>query len=702
MKSLAILAAAVTALSAPAHAQTDPHQWLEAVEAPASLAWVAKENARATTALQGDPRYQRLHDEAFAILSADDRIPALDLIGPALFTFWQNREHVRGVWLRSTPARYRNGAPQWETVLDIDALARTEKANWVFKAADCVGPDYRRCLIYLSDGGKDAVEVREFDLASKRFVEGGFRLPEGKQTVEWLDPDSLILSRAADGATESGYGYIVRTLKRGQPLEAAVEVFRGGPADVSVSPRVLKDGQGRKVVLIERGVDFFNTEFHVVETAGTTPLRLPPRATVHGYVDARLIVSLQQDWTYRDWAPGPSQQLKAGSLIGIGVWPLMPQPPQRDNFHPVAVLFEPGPRQSLEQVEVTANRVVAVIADNVRGSIVSFGGRLAHGARIDLPAAANAAVTIVTAGDVDDKVFYTVEGFIDPTQMRLGDAGTGDASTIETLPSRFDTAGLVVEQFEATSKDGVRVPYFLVRHEDAALDGTAPTLLHGYGGFQISKAPIYEATVGKLWLEKGGAYAVANIRGGGEFGPAWHEAALNENRQRAFDDFFAVAEDLIARRVTSPRRLGIYGRSNGGLLMGVAMTQRPELFNAVVVESPLLDMLRYHELPAGASWIGEYGDPRIAEEAAWIARYSPYQALKPGVAYPLAYITTNMKDDRVHPGHARKFAARLAELGQPYLYYEDTEGGHANAADPRANAVRWGMHYTYLMQRLMD
>ena len=259
-----------------------------------------------------------------------------------------------------------------------------------------------------------------------------------------------------------------------------------------------------------------------------------------------------------------------------------------------------------------------------------------------------------------------------------------------------------MEQHEVASKDGTPIPYFLVRHKDAPLNGETPTLLHGYGGFQVSKPPVYDAFVGKLWLEKGGAYAVANIRGGGEFGPAWHEAALNENRQRAYDDFFAVAQDLIARKVTSPRRLGIYGRSNGGLLMGVAMTQRPELFNAVVVESPLLDMLRYHELPPGASWIGEYGDPRIPNEAAWLARYSPYQALRPGVAYPAAYITTNTKDDRVHPGHARKFAARLSELGAPYLYFENTEGGHANSADAPAEAVRWAMHYTYLMQKLMD
>jgi len=686
MKSAAILGAALLALSSPAHAQTDPHQWLEAVDAPASLAWVARENARSTAALRGDPRYQRLHDEAFAILSADDRIPTLEFVGEGLFTFWQNRDHVRGVWQRTSLKRYQAGVPQWEPVLDIDALARAEKANWVFKGADCLGPAYRRCLVRLSDGGKDAVEVREFDLTTKRFVDDGFRLPEGKQSVEWLDPDTLIFSRAADGATESGYGYIVRSLKRGQRLSEAVEIFRGQPTDVSVAPHVYEDAQGRKVVVVERGTDFFHSQFHLVTPTGMRPLAIPERASVHGFVDGMLIVQTRQAWTPPGGAAVPSGSLAAMAPDG----------------GPVEVLFTPGQRVALDEVAVTDGRVVAVAYDNVRGQIMSFARGPRGWTRTALPAADNAAVTITSASHVDDRVLYTVEGFLDATQLKLADAATGAGSTLKQMPPRFKAAGLTVEQFEATSKDGARIPYFLVRRKDVALSGGTPTLLHAYGGFQISKTPIYEATVGKLWLERGGAYAVANIRGGGEFGPAWHEAALNENRQRAFDDFHAVAEDLIGRKVTSPRRLGIYGRSNGGLLMGVAMTQRPDLFNAVVIESPPLDMLRYHALPAGASWIGEYGDPKLPDEAAWIAAYSPYQALKPGVNYPLAYITTNTKDDRVHPGHARKFAARLGELGAPFLYYENTEGGHANAADPGADAVRWAMHYTYLMQRLMD
>jgi prolyl oligopeptidase len=684
MRSI-LIAAALGLLSSPAFAQTDRHQWLEGVETPEALAWVASENTRAMSALQGDLRFSRLRRDAFEVLSTDERLPKLEFIGPALFSFRQDAEHVRGVWRRSTLRRYRSGAPKWKTVLDIDALGRAEKANWVWKEADCRAPAYDRCMVYLSDGGKDAVEAREIDLATGAFVEGGFRLDEGKQTVQWLDPDTLILNRdwGPGMLTQSGYGFVVKTLKRGQPLDQAVEVFRGAASDVSVYPRVYEDAQGRRAVVIEQALDFFHSRFHLLTAAGVRPLAIPQRASIRGFVDGRLIVQTAEAWEAK-----PS-----GSLVAVA-----------PEGGPVEVLFTPGERVALDrdEVAVTRNRVVAVAYDNVRGRIMSFAREDGRWTRRDLPAGDNAAVTITSASTVDDNVLYKVEGFLAPARLMLADAATGKARTLKSVPAQFSTAKLSVEQLEATSKDGARIPYFLVRRKDAPRDGSLPTLLHGYGGFQISELPEYDAVLGKLWLEKGGAFALANIRGGGEFGPAWHTAALKENRQRAFDDFFAVSEDLIARKVTSPRRLGIYGRSNGGLLAGAAMTQRPELYNAVVIESPLLDMLRYHELPAGASWIGEYGDPRIAAEAAWISGYSPYQALRAGAAYPPAYITTNTRDDRVHPGHARKFAARLAELGVPYLYYEDTEGGHANAADPQANARRWAMHYVYLMQRLMD
>jgi prolyl oligopeptidase len=698
MKFSAFIAAAAVLVAAPVMAATEtPFEWLEQVSSERSMDWVRAENARTLPVLTGDARFATLQADALKILSASDRIATPEFIGDQVFNFWQDATHVRGVWRRTSLASYRTATPQWETVLDLDALATAEHANWIWKGADCRPVTHDRCLVELSNGGKDAVEIREFDLKTKTFVDGGFRLPESKQTVSWLDPDTLILTRdwGPGTTTESGYGFVVKTLKRGQTLYQAVEVFRGGVKDVSASPRVLRDGDGRRVVLLERATDFFHSKVSVLGDDGSVkPLGLPERVSVYGLLNGQLVFKIEEDWD--------SQQ--AGSLMAVSVEALVPRAADEVYVSNQArLIFRPGPRQSVDEVAVTNNRVLATLYDNVRGKVLAFAGNGERGwTQTELPGLANASVHLGSTSDEGDAAFYSVEGFITPTSLVLADAVTGKADTIKALPARFDASGLMVEQHEATSKDGTKIPYFIVTKKGHRHDGSNPTLLHAYGGFQLSKLPVYDPIVGKLWLERGGTYLVANIRGGGEFGPAWHEAALKANRQRAYDDYFAVAEDAIRRGLTSPRRLGAYGRSNGGLLMGVAMTQRPDLWNAVVVESPLLDMLRYHLLPAGASWIGEYGDPTVPDEAAWIARYSPFQALKPGVKYPLAYITTSTKDDRVHPGHARKFAARLAELGSPYLYYENTDGGHANGADPTANARRWGMHYTYLTRQLMD
>ncbi|MDP1738522.1 MAG: prolyl oligopeptidase family serine peptidase [Caulobacter sp.] len=704
MKFSAFAAAAVLVCAAPAIALTEtPFEWLEQVDSERSMDWVRAENAKSLPVLTGDARFAGLQADALAILSAKDRIPTPAFHGEHVYNFWQDAAHVRGVWRRTTLASYRTEAPEWETVLDLDALAAAEKANWVWKGADCRPVTHDRCLIQLSNGGKDAVEIREFDLTTRAFVPGGFRLPEGKQTVEWLDADTLIMTRdwGPGTTTESGYGMVVKTLKRGQTLDQAVEVFRGETRDVSASPRVLMDGQGHQVVLLERATDFFHTQTNVLTADGVKQLGLPERVSVYGLLDGLLVFKVEEDWRAY-WAA--TSKFAAGSLMAAPIGILLPADQGEIVISNQALLiFAPGPRQSVDEVTVTENRVVASVYDNVRGKVFAFRNKGEWGwEHAELPGVENAAVHLVDASDVDDQVFYTVEGFITPTQLMLADAATGQSGPIKTLPARFDGSTHVVEQKEAVSKDGTKIPYFVIHPKGHRHDGKDPTLLHAYGGFQLSKLPVYDPLVGKLWLERGGAYVVANIRGGGEFGPAWHEAALKANRQKAYDDFYAVAEDLIRRKITSPRRLGIYGRSNGGLLMGVAMTQRPDLWNAVVVESPLLDMMRYHLLPAGASWIGEYGDPTLPGDAAWIAAYSPFQNLKAGVPYPLAYITTSTKDDRVHPGHARKFAALLASLGSPYLYFENTDGGHANGADPTANARRWGMHYTYLTRQLMD
>jgi prolyl oligopeptidase len=670
--------------------------WLEDIEGARSMEWVKAENAKSLPVLQGDKRYAGLHDDALKILSATDRIPAPDFEGEAVFNFWQDREHVRGVWRRTTLASYRTGKPQWETVIDVDALAKAENANWIWKGADCRAPAYDRCLVELSNGGKDAVEIREFDLKTKGFVPGGFKLTESKQTVAWLDPDTLILTRdwGPGTLTESGYGFVIKTLKRGQGLTDAREVFRGDPKDVSAQPTVLRDGDGKQVVLLERGIDFFHTRYWQLTDKGPVELALPQKSNIQGLLKGDIILTTGEDWKYG------GVTLKAGSLAAANP-AMLTGAVVLSNAVPL--IFAPGPRQSIDQVAVTKDRVVAVIYDNVRGRIFSFEGHGEWGwKQTALPAADNSSINIASASDTDDQVFYSVESFLVPTEMNLADAASAKADVVFRLPGRFNADGLMVEQFQAKSKDGTLVPYFVVRRKDIKYDGSNPSLLFAYGGFQLSKLPLYDPLVGKLWLERGGVFIVANIRGGGEFGPAWHEAALKQNRQRAYDDFFAVAEDAIAKKITSPRRLGAYGRSNGGLLMGVALTERPDLWNAVVVESPLLDMLRYNHLSAGASWVGEYGDPDVPAERAWIEKYSPMQNLKAGVKYPLAYITTSTKDDRVHPSHARRFAAALSALGDDYLYFENTDGGHANGADPEANARRWAMHYVYLTRQLMD
>jgi prolyl oligopeptidase len=674
----------------------DPFQWLEDITSAKSLAWVAGANAKSRAVLEADPRYETFRQQGLAIFTAADRIPTPHLRGGGVDNFWQDGAHPRGVWRRTSLEGFQAATPAWETVLDIDALAKTEKADWYGKGWSCLEPKDRDCLVRLSDGGKDAVSIREFDADTKQFVAGGFRLPEGKQSADWVDANTLLVARdwGAGTTTRSGYPFVVKRLKRGQALDQAVEVFRGAPSDVQVRPIVLRDPDGRvRAEMVSRGVSFFQNEFWLLDgdtkgKADPVKLDLPAKAELRAFVKGQVVFRLAQDW--KTW--------KAGDLIAFDLETFKRQP----TGAPATLVFRPDAHQAIEQVEATRDHVVVSLLEDVKGRLDVFS--FDHGAwtRRRIPTPADDAVSIVDASRTGERLFVTTQGFLDPTALALSDAGTLESKVVKRLPARFDASRDVVEQLWATSKDGTKVPYFLVRPKGMAHDGSTPVQMFGYGGFELSYPPSYRPEIGKLWLERGGAYVLANIRGGGEFGPAWHEAALNQNRQRAFDDFAAVAQDLIARGVTSPRRLGIYGRSNGGVLMSVSMTQHPELFNAVVIESPLVDMLRYQKLSAGASWIGEYGDPDIPEQAAWIAKYSGYQNLLPGVKYPKPYITTNAKDDRVHPGHARKLAAKMEAYGDPYLFFEDNFGGHSYDADPTANAARWARHYVYLSQQLMD
>jgi prolyl oligopeptidase len=692
--SLLLLTSVARAADAP-----DPFLWLEDVNSPRAMTWVRAENAKTLGVLEGDQRFAGLYADALKIAEAKDRIPAPELIGDQVYNFWRDDAHVRGIWRRTSKADYASADPHWTTVLDLDQLAASEHANWVWDGDDCPPPRYRRCMIALSDGGEDAVSEREFDLRTDAFVPGGFVLPHGKQTVDWLDDDTLIVARdwGPGTMTEAGYPFVVKTLKRGQGLDQAVEVYRGKPTDVSAGPVVLREGDGREVVLVQRGIDFFHSETGQLTDKGVVRLALPDQVSINGLLKGRIIFTTQQSWAF-------GGVYKAGSLLAFTPRALAaPPPPALTWENGTHLIFEPTSRQTIDQVAITRDRVVAAVYDNVRGGLVSFQRNGDQGwSSLALPVPPNSSVDMAAASDIDETLYYDVAGFLDPPRLYQADAASGASGVVKTLPARFDASRDTVDQFEATSSDGTRIPYFVVHPKTMALDGSNPTILYAYGGFQVSETPTYSGTEGKLWLERGGVYVLANIRGGGEFGPAWHEAGLKTHRQRVFDDFAAVAEDLIARKITSPRRLGIEGGSNGGLLMGVEFIQHPELWRAIDIQVPLLDMMRYEQIAAGASWVGEYGSAANPDERAFLASISPYANLKPGVAYPEPFIWTTSKDDRVGPQHARKFAARLASLGDPYLFYEVVEGGHGAGANLKEDAHTSALEMTYFIEKLMD
>ena len=680
---------------AQAPSPADPYAYLDEIEGTKALDFARAENARSLPVLERDRRYKTYYDQALAIATATDRIPAVSFAGAsALRNFWQDQEHVRGIWRETTRESYAGAQVAWRTLLDLDAVAKAENRNWVWKDVSCLPPDQTLCLVELSDGGKDAVTVREFNARTGQFVAGGFVSPEAKQSVAWLDADTVLIATdwGSGTMTSSGYAYVVKEWKRGAPLASATEIYRGKADDVAVSPAVLRDAAGKvSAVVMERAVSFFETE-HLLQVGDAifTPIDLPPKSTLQGLVDGQLVFTLEEDWK--------GKVFKEGDLISLDLADMRRNPA---GVRPALVL-RPAANQSVESLTTTQGRLVVALYQDVKGALFAY----AHSGsgwtqrRIALPE--DISVTFGSASDRDDKLVVTVANYLLPTTQYLVDAASGQIAQLKALPARFDASTHTLQQNWATSSDGTRIPYFLVRPKDMKDDGSAPTLLYAYGGFQISETPAYSGTVGKLWLEHGGVYVVANIRGGGEFGPKWHNAAIKQNRQKAYDDFYAVSEDLIRRKITSPRRLGIMGGSNGGLLMGVALTQRPELYHAIVIQVPLFDMLGYTKLGAGASWIGEYGDPDIPAERSYIARYSPYQNLRSGMAYPEVYIDTSTKDDRVHPAHARKAADRLKELGYPFLYYENIEGGHSAAANLNEAARRSALEYVYLSQKLMD
>ncbi|MBC3942477.1 prolyl oligopeptidase family protein [Sphingomonas albertensis] len=667
----------------------DPYIWLEDKDGAKPLAWVEAENAKTLPRLQNDPRYKTFYAEALAIASAKDRIPMPNQLFGRIYNFWRDADHPQGIWRWTSEAGYAQADPAWTTTLDLDALSKAEGKKWVWKGASCLPPEERLCLVALSEGGEDAVTYREFDLKAGQFVTGGFVLPTSKQGATWIDADTLMVSRdwGAGSMTSSGYPFVVKEVKRDQPLTAAREIFRGEASDqLGTYADVMTDGQGNRVVMIQRRQTFFGGEKHVVTPAGLVKLDVPARVFPAGMVDGQVIFSTSEAWG----------QIPAGAIASAPLAEV-----RKRRFTPTLV-FAPTARQSVDGVSVTRDHVVASVYDNVRGRAVVFTHAKNGWTSRAVALPDNASVDVASTTDRSNALFVQVTSFLQPTTLWSLDAGpAGVPKQVKALPAKFDASNAEVEQFEATSKDGTKIPYFVVHRKGVALDGTTPTIMTAYGGFESSMTPYYSGVTGKLWIERGGSFVLANIRGGGEFGPKWHDAGRKTKRQVIYDDFAAVGQDLIARKLTSPAKLGIYGGSNGGLLMGVEFNQHPDLWKAVVIQVPLLDMIRYEGIAAGASWVDEYGSVSVPAEKAFLETISPYQNIRKGVAYPEPYIWTTTKDDRVGPQHARKFAARLKEYGLPYLFYEDTAGGHSGDADIEQGARLQALQMTYFAQKLL-
>lgn len=667
---------------------TDAYLWLEEIEGEKALNWVKEKSEAAVVVLKSQPMFEQTRLKALEILNSDKRIAHSEFQGKYLYNFWQDEKNERGIWRRTTIEEYLKPTPQWEILLDIDKLCREEGEKWVYKGASGLYPDHTHYMVYLSRGGGDAQVCREYDARSGQFVKNGFYVPEAKSSISWKDPNTIYVQTdfGPGSLTSSGYPRIAKIWKRGEPLSAAKTVFEGETTDMIVLCNVIHTPE-RQYDVIRRWITFYTSHMYVIEGGRQIKLEIPDDAFFGGFFKNQLLVRLKSDWTI-----GPNTH-RQGSLVSIDYDKYL----QGDRTF--TTIVEPDERSNIITYSNTKNILLVGVLNNVKSELYKFQLKDGSWQKEKINAPRLGTVYIGSTDEQSDQYFFTYQGFLNPTSLYYV-SDEQPMQKIKGLPHFFDSGRSEVSQLEAFSKDGTRIPYFLVQPKGAKMDGSNPTLLYGYGGFEVLKIPWYGGILGSAWLERGGTYVLANIRGGGEFGPKWHLAAIKENRQICFDDFIAVAEDLIERKITSPQHLGIMGGSNGGLLVGAAFTQRPELFNAVVCQVPLLDMKRYNKLLAGASWMAEYGNPDIPEQWAYIRKYSPYHNLSLDKKYPKVLFYTSTRDDRVHPGHARKMAAKMEGMGHKVYYYENTEGGHAAAATNRQRALKAAISYTYLWMQL--
>ncbi|KAA9131695.1 S9 family peptidase [Marinihelvus fidelis] len=666
----------------------DPYLWLEDIEGEKALDWARAQNEKSLAELEARPEFQPLFEKNLAVYDSQDRYPSPSIRGEHIYNFWRDAEHERGLWRRTTFDEYRKAEPAWEILIDLDALAEAEGENWVWAGSSCLQPGYERCLVSLSRGGADASVTREFDLPSKTFVDDGFQLPEAKGFASFMDRDTVMVSTdfGPGSMTESGYPRIAKLWRRGTPLEQAEVIHEGQASDIGVWAYQVHTPE-RVYPMVQVAPTFFSQKTYLFGDDGLKAIPIPADANIETIFRNQLLVSLKSDWT-RD-----GKTWSQGALVSIDLDDLLAG---EGTVQPVVL---PDARSAIDGVARIRDRVLVNRMTDVRSRLTEH--RLVDGQwkERDVDAPTMGQINIVSTSDDSNHWFFSYTDFLTPTS--LFEAGTAEAPVrLKELPAFFNADPFEVSQHFTRSADGTRVPYFMVARKDLDLNASNPTLIWAYGGFEVSQTPNYSATIGMDWLEQGGVYVVANIRGGGEYGPAWHQAAQRENRQKSYDDFYAVAEDLIARKVTSPAHLGIRGGSGGGLLVGMLFTQRPELFNAVVCQVPLLDMWRFDKLLAGASWVEEYGDPDNPDDWAWLQNYSPYHNLDADKDYPRVFFTTSTRDDRVHPAHARKMVAKMNDMGLPNLYYENIEGGHGGAANNRQSARVQALIYTYLLHEL--
>ncbi len=688
MKKQSITLLIIAFMTSNLFAQDDKYLWLEEVENPKALEWVDGWNKKSLAEIKGNNNYQAIYEKNLEIYNSNERIADPQIIGKYIYNFWQDKDHERGIWRRTTLKSYLTGSPEWEILLDIDKLSEKDGIKWVYKGASALYPEYKRFMVSLSKGGGDAVVWKEFDTETKTFIIGGFELPEAKGGVSWVDENTLFVSTDfGNGMTTSGYPKEVRLWKRGTPLSNAEKVFEGKETDMSVSAFAYHT-KNKAYRIVSQRTSFYTGDTYLMENGKLIKAELPDDIELTAILNNQVILQLKSNWKTggKTW--------KQGAVVSIDYNDLI------QNKINLKLIVLPDDRSSVTSVAVTKNALLINMLNNVKSELYKFTLKNEwEKEMIKTPELGN--ITMGSTDDESENYFFYFTNFLEPSTLYLGNSASGEIKKIKSLPVFFPTDKYQVQQFEAISKDGTKIPYFVVSNKNIKYNSNNPTLLYAYGGFEIPQLPGYNAVMGNAWLEKGGVYVLANIRGGGEFGPKWHQAGLRENRQRVYDDFHAVAENLVERKITQPKKLGIFGGSNGGLLVGVAYTQRPDLYGAVVCAVPLLDMKRYNKLLAGSSWMAEYGNPDIPEEWEYISKYSPYQNIKPGMNYPEVFFTTSTRDDRVHPGHARKAVAKMDELGYKVYYFENTEGGHAGASTNEQRAQMYSLIYTYLNMKLM-